>query len=253
MAVMAGNDNEIFVRFRLVEIGAQVQKVAVFTESYSGNSVCTGAFCTVCGQGVLVSFRLVEDKEYLRCLQCEATIMAQKNWLGPDDERAVYHLHNNDPGDSGYRRFLEKLALPMLERIQPGASGLDFGCGPGPALAEMMREAGMEMTLYDPFFYPAEPALASRYDFITCTEVVEHLHHPAKVFSQLDGLLKPGAWLGIMTCFQTCDDLFETWHYRRDPTHVVFYREATFKVLAQRMGWAMTVACKDVVIFHKPL
>ncbi|WP_309045908.1 class I SAM-dependent methyltransferase [Marinobacter sediminicola] len=212
-----------------------------------------GAICSVCGQGELMRFQTLGDKEYLRCPRCSATIMARKSWLGPDEERAVYELHDNDPGDTGYRSFLEKLALPMLERIQPGASGLDFGCGPGPALAEMMREAGMEVALFDPIFHPAESALSRQYDFITCTEVVEHLHHPAKVFRQLDGLLKPGGWLGVMTCFQTCDDRFDKWHYRRDPTHVVFYREATLKVVAQRMGWTMTVPCKDVAMFYKSL
>ena len=40
-----------------------------------------------------------------------------------------------------------------------------------------------------------------------------------------------------MTCFQNADDRFATWHYRRDPTHVVFYREETFAWLAAHFGW----------------
>ncbi|MBK1886822.1 class I SAM-dependent methyltransferase [Marinobacter sp. DY40_1A1] len=227
--------------------------MTVVSEGNSKVSPGVNATCTVCEKALLARFRVVAGKEYLRCPYCKATLMAQVNWLAPEEERAVYNLHNNDPDDTGYRSFLEKLALPMLACIQPGACGLDFGCGPGPALAKMMREAGMGVELYDPFFYPAESALSRQYDFITCTEVVEHLHYPAKVFSQLNGLLKPGGWLGIMTCFQTSDDQFDRWHYRRDPTHVVFYREATLNVIAQRMGWAMTVPCKDVVLFYKPL
>lgn len=230
-----------------------MQKMTVVSNEKPEVFVALNTRCTVCEQGLLARFRAVEGKEYLRCSHCRATIMAQANWLAPNDERAVYELHNNDPGDAGYRTFLEKLALPMLERIEPGASGLDFGCGPGPALAKMMREAGMEVALYDPFFHPAESVLSRQYDFITCTEVVEHLYRPARVFRQLDGLLKPGGWLGIMTCFQTCDDQFDKWHYRRDTTHVVFYREATLNVIAQRMGWAMTVPCKDVALFYKSL
>ncbi|MEI4850515.1 class I SAM-dependent methyltransferase, partial [Klebsiella pneumoniae] len=85
--------------------------------------------------------------------------------------------------------------------LGPGARGLDFGCGPGPALATMLREAGMDMALFDPFFYPQASVLERQYDFITCTEVVEHLHRPAEVFRQLDRLLAPGGWLGVMTCF----------------------------------------------------
>jgi cyclopropane fatty-acyl-phospholipid synthase-like methyltransferase len=66
------------------------------------------------------------------------------------------------------------------------------------------------------------------YDFITCTEVVEHFHHPALEFRRLDALLKPGGWLAIQTTFQTDDARFARWNYRRDPTHVVFYRPYTF-------------------------
>lgn len=120
-------------------------------------------------------------------------------------------------------------------------------------LAKILREAGMGVVLYDPFYYPAQSALDHQYDFITCTEVVEHLHQPAGVFRQLNGLLKPGGWLGVMTCFQTCDDRFDNWHYRRDPTHVVFYREATLSLIAKRLGWTMSVPRKDVAIFQKPL
>ena len=59
--------------------------------------------------------------------------------------------------DAGYRRFLSKLADPLMARLAPGARGLDYGCGPGPALAAMLREAGHEVALYDPFFAP-DPA-----------------------------------------------------------------------------------------------
>ncbi|WP_367273098.1 class I SAM-dependent methyltransferase [Marinobacter sp.] len=230
-----------------------MQKSEVVLGKAADVNVCEDATCTVCELGVLTHFRAVKGQNYLRCSHCEATIMAQASWLDPDEEQAVYSLHDNDPNDLGYRAFLEKLTLPMLDRIKPGALGLDFGCGPGPALAMMLREAGMEVALYDPFFYPSQSTLSHPYDFITCTEVVEHLHQPAKVFNQLDALLKPGGWLGIMTCFQTCDERFDNWHYRRDPTHVVFYREATLGLIAKRLGWIMAVPCKNVAIFHKPL
>jgi SAM-dependent methyltransferase len=116
----------------------------------------------------------------------------------------------------------------------------------------MLAAEGFSMALFDPFFYDDESVLESTYDFVTCTEVVEHLHQPARVFRQLEGLLKPGGWLGVMTCFQTDDDRFANWHYRRDPTHVVFYRERTFAWLAERYGWHMEVPRKDVVLFRKP-
>lgn len=209
--------------------------------------------CPVCEQGVLHLFMTVGGQDYLRCPHCEATVMSESCRLSEAEERAVYDLHENSEDDPGYRRFLARLADPLLQRVEDGTSGLDFGCGPGPVLAKMLEESGMNMALYDPFFHPDTSALDEQYDFITCTEVVEHLYRPAEVFRNLSRLLRPGGWLGIMTCFQTDDSRFANWHYRRDPTHVVFYREHTFSVLAQQLGWQLDIPAKDVALFHKPI
>lgn len=179
--------------------------------------------------------------------------MAEACRLTESEERAIYEHHENDTDDPGYRRFLTRLAEPLLEQLTPGALGLDFGCGPGPVLADLVRDAGMSVSLYDPFFYPATDVLSRQYDFVTCTEVLEHLYQPAEVLRQFDHLIKPGGWLGVMTCFQTDDARFANWHYRRDPTHVVFYRESTLRFIADKMGWTLTVPVKNVALFQKPL
>ena len=106
-----------------------------------------------------------------------------------------------------------------------------------PTWHHRLREAGHEVALYDPFYFDEPAVLAQRHQFITCTEVVEHLHRPAEVFRTLHDMLEPGGWLAIMTSFQTDDSRFEHWGYRRDPTHVVFYREASFHHLARRLGY----------------
>ena len=210
------------------------------------------AACPVCGAVDVRPFMEVDGRAYLRCLACEATFVPPAQRPAAAVERAEYELHRNDPSDPGYRRFLDRLARPLLARLAPASAGLDYGCGPGPALADMLCAAGHRMTLYDPFFAPDPDALARTYDFVTCTEVAEHFHDPAGEFARLDGLLRPGGWLAVMTCFQTDDARFAGWHYRRDPTHVVFYREATFRVLADRFGWQCEVPCKDVVLMRKP-
>ncbi|MDX1634922.1 MAG: class I SAM-dependent methyltransferase [Marinobacter sp.] len=208
--------------------------------------------CTVCRGHALADFARVQGKTYLRCGDCQATLMDRPHWPDPDQEKAVYDLHENDADDPGYQRFLAKLAQPLLARLRPGLRGLDFGCGPGPALASMLADAGMEMTLYDPIYRRDEEALRHRYDFITCTEVAEHLRDPAGTFAGLDELLRPGGWLAVMTCFQTDDRRFANWHYRRDPTHIVFYREATLAWLASRLGCQLEIPVKDVALFQKP-
>ncbi len=194
----------------------------------------------------------VDASDYGRCDVCEASFLLPHQLPTAERERAEYGRHRNEADDAGYRSFLARLSAPLLARLAPARAGLDFGCGPGPVLARMLQSAGHAVALYDPFFAPDRSVLQRSYDFVTCTEVVEHFHRPAEEFARLDALLRPGGWLGIMTCFQTDDARFARWHYRRDSTHVVFYREATFRVIARRHGWVCEIPAKDVVLMRKP-
>ncbi|MDQ2668158.1 MAG: class I SAM-dependent methyltransferase, partial [Gemmatimonadota bacterium] len=99
-----------------------------------------------------------------------------------------------------------------------GSRGLDVGCGPIPVLSELFTEGGRPTQFFDPLFHPDEDVFRDRYDFVTCSEVVEHAHHPAALFTQLFGLLRPGGMLGVMTSLLDADTDFETWWYRRDIT-----------------------------------
>jgi 2-polyprenyl-3-methyl-5-hydroxy-6-metoxy-1,4-benzoquinol methylase len=207
--------------------------------------------CPVCRAAALRPFLVVEAKAYHRCDACAATVLDPAHRLDPAAELAHYRHHENDPADPRYRRFLARLADPLQARLAPASTILDYGCGPGPALAAMLAEAGHSLSLYDPFFAPDPAPLERRYDAVTCTEVAEHFHDPAGEVDRLGTLLRPGGLLALMTCFQTNDARFAEWHYRRDPTHVVFYKEATLRHLAALRGWAIAVPAKDVAILQK--
>ncbi len=195
---------------------------------------------------------MAKGLQYFRCPACAVRFLDPSQHPTRDAEQAHYLLHENRVDDPRYRQFLSKLANPLLERLAPAAQGLDFGCGPGPALAAMLEEHGHSVALYDPFFAPDPAPLAARYDFVTCSEVVEHFHNPSESFALLRGLVRDGGWLAVMTCFQTDDARFSNWQYRLDPTHVVFYREETFRFLAQSWGWHCEVPVKDVVLMQRP-
>lgn len=207
--------------------------------------------CPVCETGKTRFLLHAAARCYWRCCVCKATFLDPSQLPGLDEERAYYGLHRNETGDVVYRQFLWRLASPLLERLPAGKSGLDYGCGPCPALSAMLREAGHTMALYDPFFFDDSTVLAKTYDFITCTEVVEHFHRPAEEFRRLGGMLNPDGMLAIMTSFQTEDAHFAAWHYRRDPTHVVFYREQTFRHLARLHGWTCEIPRPNVALLRK--
>ncbi len=207
--------------------------------------------CPVCLARGSEPFATAGGRSYWRCPGCEATFLDPGQLPDREAERRRYLLHRNDPEDAGYRAFLGRLAGPLLERVGPGGAGLDYGCGPVPVLAGMLAAEGRAVELYDPLFFDRPEALARSYDFIACSEAAEHFHRPADEFARLDGLLRPGGWLGVMTAFLADDIRFESWHYRGDSTHVVFYREATFRRLAGRFDWSCEFPARDVALLRK--
>jgi hypothetical protein len=207
--------------------------------------------CVLC-RGDAAGFAVAWDRTYLRCMQCELTFMAPGQRPDPEAERARYDTHRNDPGDAGYRRFLDRLALPLLERMPPPARGLDYGSGPGPTLSVMLEERGYDVAMYDPFYAPDVGVLRAAYDFITCTETAEHFFDPGAEFSRLTALLKPGGFLAVMTELLHDDVEFGTWWYVRDLTHVCFYRPRTFEWIAERHGLELETVSRSVVFLRSP-
>ncbi|MEX0606514.1 MAG: class I SAM-dependent methyltransferase, partial [Halofilum sp. (in: g-proteobacteria)] len=166
-------------------------------------------------------------------------------------EKAHYDRHDNDPADPRYRRFLSRAADALMARIDPPARGLDFGSGPGPTLSVMLEEAGYTVALYDKVYAPDPAPFNANYDFITATEVFEHLDAPAETIELLLDSLRPGGWLIIMTKRAGDYEAFTRWHYTGDPTHITFFSEETFRWVARRWNLGLEIAGPDVVALCK--
>lgn len=190
-------------------------------------------------------------RDFLLCTVCDLVFVPRSQQIDESAQKERYCQHNNRVDDPDYRAFLGRLYYALKPHLQEGAKGLDFGAGPGPALFAMMCEDGFDARMYDLFFHPDEAALTQTYDFITCTETVEHFADPLREFATLDRLMRPGGWLGVMTgMLQTWDD-FASWHYHRDPTHINFFSLITMKWLAERHGWEWQSPRQNVVLFRK--
>lgn len=208
--------------------------------------------CLLCHADDAVLFATIDGRSYRRCPRCELTFLEPVQHPGHQQERAEYLLHENDPEDAGYRRFLSRAADPLTERLPPGSTVLDFGCGPGPALVRMLAERGYTASGWDPFFAEEAGLLQRTYDAVTCTETAEHFHDPRASLDLIDRLLRPGGWFALMT--EPLTDLvdFPNWHYRRDATHTCFYRSATYDWLADHYGWRIEARPEPrVVLFRK--
>ena len=207
--------------------------------------------CPLCGGAATADYHADAHRAYRLCRTCGFVFVPPADHLSPAAERAEYDRHDNTVDDPGYRRFLNRLFEPLTERVPPPAAGLDFGCGPGPALAAMLREAGYTMAVYDPFYAPDAAVLVPGFDFITASEVVEHLRAPGAELRRLRALLRPGGWLGIMTKLVLDRERFAAWHYIRDPTHIGFFSRETLQWWAEREGWALTFVDKDVILLQR--
>jgi hypothetical protein len=207
--------------------------------------------CVVCSSKRINKFETKDLLSYWACSSCKAVFLDEQFRVDEKEEKERYLNHENDINDLRYREFLSRLSNPLKEKLKPDAKGLDFGCGPGPALADILMKEGYQVDLYDPFFYPNKEIFNKKYNFITCTETAEHFFNPKKEFDVVNSLLHKGGWFGVMTSFLPNELSFEDWYYRRDPTHVVFYSQKTFKVIAKQRSWLCEIIGKDVVLFNK--
>ena len=66
--------------------------------------------CPVCENDAAHLFQTVGPRAYWRCPTCSCTFLQPDQRPGPAAEQAEYRLHQNHPGDAGYRRHLQQLA-----------------------------------------------------------------------------------------------------------------------------------------------
>ena len=219
--------------------------------------------CPLCLFDKSALFYSDQRREYFQCDHCALVFVPYHFHLNEQEEKAEYDLHQNTLFDEGYRRFLSRLFIPLKAEIHAMSHtnsanltnfrALDFGCGPGPALAQMFEEIGLSCHLYDKFYADNPAVLESKnfYDVITMTEVIEHLAQPRQVLEQLLMLLKPGGILGVMTKLVRDLEAFSHWHYKNDPTHISFYSYATLEYLAANYQLQLSQVADDAFIFYR--
>lgn len=207
--------------------------------------------CPLCRSIQIHVFHQDARRDYWRCQRCLLVFVSADQRLSSVQEKAQYDLHNNDPCDAGYRTFLARLVQPLQQRLKPNMTGLDYGCGPGPALSLMMAESGWSVRNYDIFYDDDKSLLAMPYDFITATEVLEHVFEPSVVLPLLWGLLAKGGYLALMTKLVIDEQAFARWHYKNDLTHVCFYSKPTFEYIAKELSASLEFIDKDVIFLQK--
>jgi hypothetical protein len=188
------------------------------------------------------------------CRACELIFKDEAAIVSPESELKVYKQHNNTEENLGYvamfRDFIDKTVMPHKAQIE---TALDFGSGPNPVLAGMLEREGFQTDHYDKFFAPEKVYEGKHYDLITSTEVIEHIADLQGVMQLFSEHLNPGGYLALMTQFHdNTPEQYLKWWYRRDPTHIVFYRPKSFEKVAEKLGLTLRYHDdKKIVLLQK--
>jgi len=186
-------------------------------------------------------------RELHRCPQCDYVYVSKSSFLKSEEEKKRYSFHENCIDDEGYLTFLRRLLLPLETFLKRGDAVLDYGSGPEPVFAELLRQKGFDVQTYDPFFSPLFSD-EETYDAVTSIEVFEHFHNPAKELKTIFSLIEQGGYLGIMTERHKSTTDFKTWYYTKDPTHVGYFSDKTFRWMESKHSLRQVYNDKERVL-----
>lgn len=193
--------------------------------------------CHICNQTTKTFHHEKTDITYYHCKRCEYIFKSPEHYQNFDKQKERYNLHENNKEDPGYKAYFKRFLDFTLPHIKNTKNALDFGCGKTSLLATLLEVEGIGCDYFDPIYHPDSLYKNKKYDLIVSTEVFEHLHNPKEVFSSLLNILDNGGYLAIQTEFHSNEvESFKKWWYHQDPTHIVFFRAQTFKVLCEQNG-----------------
>ena len=199
--------------------------------------------CILCNNSSILpvtftkTYKKLGKRSYFRCPECDLIFVPEEFHLLHNDEKARYSLHDNTLSNEGYvKMFREKITL--INEFCPGINSvLDYGCGPEPVLAELLRRNGLICDAFDPIFFPECPKHS--YDLVISTEVFEHFRDVRNELRRIISLLRSGGFLAIMTSFHDPIEDFENWWYHSDPTHICFFSMKTFDWISKQFGFTI--------------
>ena len=208
--------------------------------------------CRLCqGLNTILIYHSPNGRAFYQCPACGYTQLHSQCFVSPEQEKARYLLHENNVESEGYQNFLKPVVEQILKYQNPSDQGLDYGAGPSSVVVHMLQKKHYSIDSYDPIFHQDQKILNQKYDYLVCTEVVEHFKNPIVEFEKMLSLLKPQSLLFLKTGLTDSVKNFSEWHYHRDPTHVGFFNQKSLESLETRLSILRLEQYQDFVIFKR--
>lgn len=204
--------------------------------------------CPLCSENSQL-FRLFRKKRFLTCSNCYSVFLHPDHFLTPKEEEDRYLKHNHDVENPNYQNFVLPLVELVTKRFSPTHKGLDFGAGKGPIVSKLLSDKDFSIKQFDLYFWNDPHVLEETYDYIVCSEVIEHFRNPLEEFTKLRKLLKEGGALYCMTSIFDESIDFEKWYYKDDPTHVFFYHTKALEWIKDNFQYKEVQIDKNLISF----
>lgn len=203
--------------------------------------------CKICKNKTID--KAIKNINYHFCPFCGFLAKDDSVILDSDKEFERYQKHDNND-NMGYVKYQEDFYQMIKDYL--GKNVLDYGCGNGHILANIINKNEHVCSYYDLYFYPKENIEKSLYNAIILEEVVEHLKDPVLVLSNVIKFLDSNGNLIIRTRFIPSNVFDSDWWYLRDTTHISFFDIKTFEYLSKVFGLEI-IYCndKDLIILKK--
>lgn len=205
--------------------------------------------CPICQNESELKYKH-KSKEYYSCPNCYCIFLNPEHRLNPEQEKARYDLHQNNIENRGYIQFIEPILNYVRNNYNESHSGLDYGSGPNPVLADLLKKELFSIEIYDPYYSNNSRLSQNKYDFIICCEVMEHFYNPHEEFERLKELLNTNGKLICKTSIYSDNIDFLGWHYKNDATHVIFYSNKTIKYLSSTLKFERFTFVDSLIIFE---
>lgn len=160
------------------------------------------------------------------------------NYVNSKEEKERYISHNNDVNDIRYQNFVSPIVDSVKAKYDTSHLGLDYGAGTGPVITRLLEKEGYSINLYDPYFHNYPENLSKKYDYIICSEVIEHFYKPYEEFKSLANMLNLKASIFCMTSLYDEGRDFKNWRYKDDETHVFFYHKIALEWIKNKFGFS---------------